>query len=84
MAAEWYKLFNKTEFEATGLGSRTLEVELEDRGTEIFLVTKGNTLAVTYLDVMLEVMFASKNPYLKGGYAVYLDDQNDVWFGFPT
>lgn len=83
MAASYYKLFNKAEFEATGLVSKQLVVDLDDRGRVEFLISVGNTVSVTYDGELLPVGFLDANPYIKGGYAVYLDDVNgDVWFGF--
>lgn len=82
---DWYKLFNKTEFEAEELVSRTLLVQLEGRGREQFHITRGNTVAVTYdSDIFLPVNFLEQNPYVQETYAVYLDGNDDVWFGFEV
>lgn len=84
MTFDWYMLFSKTDFEALDLVARVLTVQLESRGRVQFLITKGNTLAVTYLDQILPVSFLDANPYTKGGYAVYLDASHNVWFGFEV
>lgn len=80
----WYKIFNRTEWLATGLVSRTLTLSLEDRGQEEFLITEGEETCVTYDGVLLPVEFSGKNPFVGLGdeYAVYVDEADDVYFGF--
>lgn len=84
MNYDWYLIFNKAEFEATGLVQRSILLLLEARGRVEFLITQGNTLGVTYLDEFLPVQFYGDNPFAKNGYAVYLDADDGVWFGFEV
>lgn len=84
MRFESYKLFNHAEFLATDLVSRTIAVNLERRGVTTFHLTRGNTVAITYEGVMLPVNFLDRNPYYRDGYAVYIDGNDDVWFGFEV
>lgn len=80
----WYNIFNKDEFDATGLVSRTLNVQLEGRGLEKILVTRGNTVAVTHGGTFLPIDFLDHNPYERDGKAIYLDDDSEVWLGFEV
>ncbi len=86
MTYDWYNLFNQTEWLATGLVARTLIVNLESRGRTVFEVTQGATTAITYDDQFLPVNFLETNPYTgaesDSAYAVYLDPDDNVWFGF--
>lgn len=81
----WYNIFNKDAFEATGLVSRTLNVQLTGRGLEKILITRGNTTAVTHDGTMLPISFLDHNPYVADGKAIYLDPLSlDVWLGFEV
>ncbi len=82
MSANWYKIFNSTDFLAESLVSRTLVVDLEARGQETFEIFNGNFLSVAYDDTLLPINFLDQNPYVRDSYAVYEDASNDVWFGF--
>lgn len=84
MAYDWYKLFNKSEFEAENIPARTLLVQLDDRGVETFEIFRGNYVAVMYGDAFLPINFLDQNPYAQNGYAVYRDPNDDVWFGFEV
>lgn len=81
MIFDWYKLINKTEFEATGLVSRSLDIVLDGIGRVTVLVTVGNYFSITYDGVMLSIGITGENPFVFEGYAVYLDSNNDVWLG---
>lgn len=78
---DWYKLFNKEDFEASGLVSRTLTVELADIGLKSILITKGNLIGITYEGVFLPVNLNGVNPFYFEGYGVYLRDNGDVYLG---
>lgn len=78
---DWYNVFSKPEFEALGLVSNTYEVFLEGLGNKDILVTKGNTIAVQFEDEFLPLEFADRNPYQRGDYAVYVDEDENVWVG---
>lgn len=78
-----YKLFNRTEFEAAGIPSRTLRVNLAGIGVKEILVTRGNELAILYEGEFLVVNFAGKNPYAKNNVAVWEDANHDVYLGVP-
>lgn len=84
MNYDWFKLFNKIEFEADLIPSRTLVLQLEGRGRETFYLTRGNYTSVGYDDAFLPVSLLDQNPYVQGAYAVYLDGSDDVWFGFEV
>ena len=84
MIYDWYKLFSLTEFVASGLVARTMLVLLEDRGRTEFQIYQGNETSVAYDDVFLPANFLGMNPYVRGSYAIYLDPDNYVWFGFEV
>lgn len=84
MIFEWYQLFNLTEWIEEGLVARTLLLDLEDRGRTQFLLTQGNTTGITYDGEFLPVNFLGQNPYTKNGYGIYVDDSDNVWFGFQV
>lgn len=84
MNYDWYNLFNKTEFEAEDLTSRTLTLDLEGVGVSEVLVTKGNMLGITYQGVFLPINLDDKNPFDFEGYAVYLDENDDVHLGIAV
>lgn len=81
MNFNWYKIFNKAEFEATGLPSKEYEVIFPDQGIKTILVTKGNFIAVKYDDVFLCIGLNARSPFIFENKAVYLDANNDVWVG---
>lgn len=82
MTYTWYKIFNKTEFEALGLVSKAYTLNLEDLGEKTILVTKGNYISMVYEGVQLVLQLNSKNPFEFDGHACYLDtDTNDVYLG---
>lgn len=78
---DWYKVFNLTEFEATGLVSQSLELVFDTLGVKTLLVTKGNLVSVTFDDVMLAIGLNSKSPFEFEDRAIYLDENDDVWVG---
>lgn len=84
MIYDWFKLFSLPEFLATGLISRQLLVHLEGVGVVTILVSLGNTVSLYYEDAFLPVNFLGNNPYSQGQYAVYLDENDDVWFGIEV
>lgn len=78
----WFKIFNRTDFEATGVVSRTYSLNLEGVGLKSILVTKGETIGITYDDVFLSLELNEKNPLEFEGYAIYVDENDDVYLGF--
>jgi hypothetical protein len=84
MIYDWYKVINKSEFEATGLVSREVNLILEGVGQRTVLVTIGNYFSITYNGVMLSIGMTDSNPFAFGGCAVYLDANDDVWLGIET
>lgn len=81
MIYNWYRIFNLTEFLATGLVSRTYTLELEDLGIKDILATQGKTVSITYEGVMLSINLNGKNPFEFEGHAVYLSEDQDVYLG---
>lgn len=88
MIFTWFKIFNLTEFNATGLVSRTYTVILEGLGQKEILVTKGELVSMTYEGFFLPIQLNSKNPFVKESdaegevaHAVYVAGNNDVYLG---
>lgn len=81
MEFDWYNLFNKQEFLDTGLVSKKLTVNIEGIGEKEILITKGNELSILYDGVFLTVNFTEKNPFVREGYAVWQDSNENIWLG---
>ena len=84
MIFKWFKIFNLTEFTALALVSKTYSYELQDIGLKDFIVTQGNETSITMEDIFLSVNMNDKNPFIFEGHGIYLDENSDVWFGFPV
>lgn len=84
MIYDWYNIVNKTEFEASGLVSQELELNLEGVGQKSILVTKGNLVSLVVDGIIISLGLSDANPFAFGGYAIYLDASNNVWLGIPT
>jgi len=80
MTYNWFKIFNRTDFLATGLASRTYKLNLEGVGQKDFLVTFGNLVGVTYEGIFLTLV-EGENPFIFEGHALYIDANNDVFWG---
>lgn len=86
MLYTWFKIFNKVEFLATGLVSRTYSLNLETIGVKDILVTKGNRVGLTYEGVFLTLQDDPEdenwaNPFVFDGYAIYINQASDVFLG---
>lgn len=77
----WYLIFNRAEFEALNLVSKTYDLDLEDLGLKSILVTNCNTLGITYNGVYLPVKMNLKNPFEFEGLAVYEAESGNVYLG---
>lgn len=80
----WYWIFNSALFDAKGLFSYTYTVILDGIGERNILATKGELLGITYDGVFLPVMLNDKNPFSIDGYAVYIDENDDVYLGIAV
>lgn len=81
---DWYRIFNVNEFEALGLISKTYTLELEGLGFKDILVTKSNFLSLTYEGVFLSVGLNDRNPFSMDGFAVYKNDNDDIFLGIAV
>jgi hypothetical protein len=84
MNFDWYKVINKTAFEATGLVSRKITMLLQGAGAKDILVTRGNLTAITVDDVFLPVGITDANPFIFQERACYIDDAGDIWYGIQN
>lgn len=80
----WFKIFNTTEFDATGLVSRTYTLILDGVGQKDILVTKGIGYGLTYEGVFLSVGLNESNPFEFEGFAAYKSTANDVYLGIAV
>lgn len=83
MTYNWYQIFNIDEFNAEGLYSKQYEIELVGIGLKSIFVVKGFSYSIIYDNTMLTVNMAGNNPFEFNGYAIYLDEENNVWLGVP-
>ncbi len=82
MIFDWYKVINKTDFEATELVSQEVTLILEDIGSKDFLITKGNLVSITVDDTMLSLGLKADNPFVFNDRAIYLDPATqDIYYG---
>ena len=85
MIYNWYRLFNLPEFLATNLCSRTLSLFLQGGpGHKDILITRGNEVSILYEDTFLPIEFAGKNPFAISPYAVFKDENDDIWLGIEV
>ncbi len=77
----WYLIFNLVEFQATELVSQKISLFLTGLGLTEFLVTQGNSTNVLVDGMFLPVQFNDQNPYVKDGYGVFVDVDDNVWIG---
>ena len=83
MQYRWFKIFNRTEFEALGLPSRTYTVNLQGVGQRDILVTKGALIGVVFDEVFL-TLDLNGNPFAMDDRAIYEDALNDVYVGIAV
>ena len=79
----WYKIFNISEFDALGVGSKSYTYNLEGIGRKTILVTKGALYGFTYDDVFLCVDLNSRNAFSFGGFSILRADSGNVYLGVP-
>jgi hypothetical protein len=83
MNYDWYEIFNLGEFNALGLVSKTYTKVLEGLGEKDILVVKANKVSMIYDDVMLSLEM-NGNPFEFEGYAVYIDEDENVYLGIEV
>lgn len=89
MIFTWYKIFNKTDFLALDLPSKTYTQILDGIGQVDILVTNGNLISMLYDGIFLPVELNDLNPSVIPAepgletlaYASYIDDNDDVYLG---
>ena len=82
MIYDWYKIFNKVEFEALDLVSKEYILNLEGKGQKsIFAFKAGSNISIQYEGVFLTVNLHDKNPFDFDSHAVYIDALDDVYLG---
>lgn len=81
MIFNWYRIFNKLEFDMLNLVSKTYRVVLQDIGQRDIFVTKGQLYSILYEGVFLTAELNGRNPYIKDGYAIYVNSEGWVYLG---
>lgn len=89
MIFTWFKIFNKTEFQALDLVSKTYTLVLEGVGRKDIMVTQGDLVSILYEGIFLPLQLNDVNPFIKLAdndydelaYAIYIDANNDVYLG---
>ena len=84
MTYNWYYIINADEFEATGLVSQELDLELENIGPKTVLVTMGAMLGITYEGVFLPLEMNGENPFEFDGHAIQVHDNGNVFLGIAV
>lgn len=84
MIYNWFKIFNKTEFDALDLVSKTYTLILEGIGQKDILVTKGVGYGITYEGVFLSLNMNDLNPFEFDGHAIYIDADENVYLGIEV
>lgn len=74
-------MFNHDEFLEQEVPSIEVTVALTGIGLRDVLVTRGDYTSIVYDDTMLTIGLNDKNPFRYGEYAVWKDDNEDVWLG---
>lgn len=81
----WFLITSASEFLASGLVQKQVLMYLSGIGQSEFIISKGNLLNVQYLDTIISVgAGAPKNPHARNGYAAYIDDAGNLYWGFPA
>lgn len=80
----WYLIFNRSEFEALGLVSKTYSLELEAIGEVEVLVTKGNLISMLYEGIFLPVKINGLNPYEIDDHASFEDAEGNIYLGIKA
>ena len=78
---DWFKIFNTTEFQNLNLVSKSYNVVLEGYGDYSILVTRSNNFNILFNGVFLSLNLNDKNPFVREGYAIYADENRDVYLG---
>jgi hypothetical protein len=84
MSYDWYKLANIAEFEASGLPSKEVTLDLEGIGVRDILITHGNSIGVMYDGIFLIANFNENNPFEFEDHAVFLSENDDIWLGISN
>lgn len=79
----WFLITSASEFLASGLVQKRVPMYLSGVGQVEFILSRGNLLNVQYLDTFISVGDgAPKNPHARNGYAAYIDDAGNLYWGF--
>lgn len=84
---DWYKIFNLQEFLDLGLVSRTYTYFFEGLGERSVLVTKGNTVGLTFDGEFLPIEFIDlydSGKYVSGSYAIEKHSNGDIYLGIEV
>lgn len=80
----WFKIFNKNEFDALGLVSKTYTLFLEGVGQKNILVTKSEGYGMVYEGIFLPLEMNGENPFAFEGHAIYKTVAGNVYLGIEV
>jgi len=84
MIFDWYKIFNIDVFDALDLYSEEFQVILQGYAFKTIMVYKGIGYSVLIDGVFLRVDLNAKNPFIFEERAIFVDENDDVFYGVLT
>jgi hypothetical protein len=79
---DWYKIINRAQFVNLNLASRTVTLDLADRGLTEITVVRGVGVGFVVDEKFIRANLNQRNPFYFDGLAVYQDPAQDLWLGF--
>jgi hypothetical protein len=85
MALFWYRIANENEFLELGIPSKEYEYVFDNIGLRTATMYSGRFTCLSFEGIFLPVELNGLNPYQLEDYAIYKDDNSDIWLGveFP-
>ncbi len=83
MTLKWFKVFNKTVLDATGLVSRTATFTFDQIGDVTLTIFKANYYSIIVDDVFLSLNMSDNSPFVFENRGIYIDANQDIWIGYP-
>lgn len=84
MTYDWYNVINYQDFVDADIPSRVLKRYLTGIGQKDIMIVRGSMVGVVYEGVLLPVQFQGKNPFEFDGYAVYINEEDDILLGIAV
>lgn len=78
---KWYQVFNLDSFLEAGLVSREYKIAIAGVGEKTIVAFSAVGVSILVDDIFLTIGLNEKNPMRFDTYAVFLDENDDVWLG---